>query len=216
MSNDYHITALLGGTFDPVHCGHLAIAEYLSTQWSLTDIQFIPCLLPPHRQPPQASAKQRLDMLKLAIAKHSGWIVNEIDYQRPPPSYMIDTLHLLRQQQPKISWCLILGMDAFAQFNHWRAWSDILNLVHLIVINRPGYELPAANWSQELLARAQIDSVNYFRSHLYGGILLANMPPSPVSATDIRKSYYANAGRKLYLPTSVAKYIEGHQLYKST
>lgn len=202
---------ILGGTFDPIHCGHLAIAEYLSAHGLLTQIQFIPCLLPPHRQPPQASPQQRLAMLELAIAGHPGWAVNPIDLERPGPSYMVDTLTLLRQRQPSTPWCLILGMDAFLHFDQWREWRRILTLAHLIVVNRPGFELPSADWGRELLAHSQVESFQHLTQSLAGKILLQEIPPSPLSATAIRLQ--SGAAPSQSLPPAVWQYIQQHHLY---
>ena len=80
------LQGVFGGTFDPIHCGHLAVAEYLFTHCPLAKIHFVPCLLPPHRQPPQASPQQRLAMVRLAIQDHPLWIADDIDLQRPGPS----------------------------------------------------------------------------------------------------------------------------------
>lgn len=208
-----HPIGVFGGTFDPIHAGHLAIAENLSTHIPLPNIQFIPCLQPPHREPPQANAEQRLDMVQLAIAGHSGWSANDIDLQRPGPSYMVDTLTLLRHQQPQTPWCLILGMDAFAELNHWREWERILKLAHLIVVNRPDFELPNEAWNQNLLAKSQVQSADYFFQHLSGGILLHEMPPSPISATAIRSELQLHHHTPVWLPPAVYEYIEQHGLY---
>lgn len=203
---------ILGGTFDPIHYGHLAIAEFLSTHCPLQQIQFVPCLLPPHRQPPQASPGQRLEMIRLAIANHPHWIANDIDFQRPGPSYMVDTLTILRQQLPQTPLCLILGMDAFMNFNQWHDWQKIMTLAHLIVVNRPGFKLPESEWGQTLLAQTQLHSGNDLTQSLAGGILLQEIPPSPISATTIRQ-HLPNLQNDV--PPPVAKYIQQNKLYSS-
>lgn len=206
----YRPIGILGGTFDPIHYGHLAIADYLSSHLPLEYLHFVPCLQPPHRTAPAASPEHRLAMLKLAIENHPNWIANDLDYQRLPPSYMVDTLTLLRKQQPKAAWCLILGMDAYAQFNRWHEWQKILTLAHLIVVNRPHHTLPTEKWSQDLLSRAQVNSADYFRSHAAGGVLLQDIPPSPICATAIRHDFKEYS---LWLPAKVREYIVMHHLY---
>ena len=203
---------IFGGAFDPIHCGHLAVAAYLSTHCPLTKIQFIPCLLPPHRSPLQASPQHRLAMIRLAIEGHSNWIANDIDFQRPGPSYMVDTLVLLKQRQPQTPWCLILGMDAFLHFNEWREWQKILTLAHLIVVNRPGFELPHENPLQALLAHQQIYSSQDLTQSMCGHILLQNIPPSPIAATHIRQRLVSNHPQN-DLPPAVLAYIQHHGLY---
>lgn len=208
---NYLAIGILGGTFDPTHQGHLNLAEYLLASCPLQEIQFIPCFDPPHRNPPKASAEHRLKMLRLAIQNHPHWKVNDMDYHRPSPSYMVDTLMLLREQQPDVSWCLILGMDAFLSFNQWREWKKILKLANLIVVNRPGYHLPNQGWQQDLLKDTQIKDPLELTQHLSGKILLRNIPPSSVNATDIRR-YFDTLGQ-LDLPPAVYQYIQDYHLY---
>ena len=205
------LQAVFGGTFDPIHYGHLAVAEYLFTHCPLTKIHFIPCLEPPHRQSPQASPADRLAMVRLAIADHPQWIADDIDLQRPGPSYMVETLSMLHQIHPPTSWCLILGMDAFDTFNTWREWQTILQLAHLIVVNRPGFQLPQQRWSQTLLMEQQVFDSQELTKAKAGNIFIANMPPSPISATDIRKRSLKDFSQAL--PADVSKYIQQHHLY---
>jgi len=203
---------ILGGTFDPIHRGHLAVAEYVFTHCPLAQIHFTPCLYPPHRRsPPQASPAQRLEMIHLAIADHPGWVANDIDFQRPAPSYMVDTLSQLHQQQPHTPWCLILGMDAFGHFNQWREWEKILTLAHLIIVNRPEFELPTEDWSRQLLAATRINHSHELTQSLAGRILILEMPPCPLSATEIRRQS-AQLNEK-DLPRLVLNYIRKYHLY---
>jgi nicotinate-nucleotide adenylyltransferase len=205
---------IFGGTFDPIHCGHLAVADYLTAHLPLAQIQFIPCLMPPHREPPQATPAQRLAMIRLAIQGHPQWVANDIDFQRSPPSYMVDTLTLLRRQQPQTPFCLILGMDAFLHFNQWRRWEDILTLSHLVIVNRPDFVLPAKHWSADLFARAQIQSAAELAHAIAGKILLQSIPPSPLSSTAIRSQ--PNLFSPDTLPPTVAHYIQQHHLYEKS
>ncbi len=208
---NYTTIGILGGTFDPVHQGHLSIAEYLLTNCHLKEIQFIPCFQPPHRRTPQASAQHRLKMLNLALQNHPFLVVNDIDYQRPGPSYMVDTLAILRQQQPYISWCLILGMDAFLSLNQWRQWEMLLKLANIIVVNRPGYSLPNEVWQRNLLIETQINDAKELPRHLCGKVLFIDVPPSRISATDIR--HYFNTLGQIDLPPAVYDYIQKNHLY---
>ncbi len=203
---------IFGGTFDPVHCGHLEIAEYLFTQLPFKAMHFIPCFLPPHRQTPIASPLHRLAMLKIAIDSHPEWMVDEIDFKRPGPSYMVDTLHLLRQAEPDTKWVLILGMDAYAKLPTWHQGQEILQLCHLLVVNRPGVETPREPWFLELSNKHEIFSADYLQTHKAGGILFYHVPPSQVSGTAIRyqiKHYH----QSIWLPPKVFEYIEANGLY---
>lgn len=172
------IKGIFGGTFDPIHCGHLEVAEYLSSRLPFSAIHFIPCFLPPHRQAPNASPEHRLTMIKIAISGHPQWIADDIDFKRRSPSYMVDTLKLLHRADPPTTWCLIVGMDAFAKFNGWHEWQEILKLCHLVVVNRPGFDKPKKKWTKELLAEHGVDSAEYFQHHSAGGILFYQIPPS--------------------------------------
>lgn len=207
------LIGILGGSFDPIHYGHLAVGEHVFRECALTQLQFIPCRLPPHRQKPQAGPEHRLEMTRLAIAGHPHWIVNDIDFQRPGPSYMLDTLRLLCKQQPSARWALILGMDAFSHFNEWYQWEKILTLAHLIIVNRPGYTPPA--WSQALLQDAQIKTAKELTLFFAGKILIEDMTPCPISSTDIRRQAELPILQD-YLPPTVLDYIHRHRLYLKT
>jgi nicotinate-nucleotide adenylyltransferase len=204
---------ILGGTFDPIHCGHLAVADYVGKHCPLEKIHFIPCLEPPHRFKPQASAPQRLEMIKLAIADHPQWLANDIDYHRPGPSFMVDTLRILREQQPITPWCLILGMDVFNSFNQWREWQNILSLCHLIVVNRPGFSLPKAPWTQDLMSKSVVTDPQQLTTSSSGQLLIMDMDPCDISATQIRHHQINNLEETV--PPAVFNYIKKHSLYNS-
>ena len=131
---------IYGGTFDPVHYGHLRPAMDVYEAFALDEIRFIPCGQPPHRTQPVASAQQRLAMLHRAIADNPVFKVDDREVSRAGPSYMIDTLHSLRTDMPEADLYLILGMDAFAGFDRWHRWQDILLLCKLIITHRPEFE----------------------------------------------------------------------------
>ena len=127
---------------------------------------------------------------------------------------MVDTLTLLHQSAPQTAWCLILGMDAFLAFNTWHEWQKILTLSHLIVINRPDFQLPQHKngWLQTLLTERQINDSQQLTHCQAGSVFIANMPPSPISATAIRTQIQTNWSAML--PPAVLKYIHQHQLYQ--
>jgi len=135
----HSLIGLLGGTFDPIHKGHINIATALMQQLDFAQVQFIPCQRSPHREQPIASAEDRLAMIKLAIEPYDRFTVNTIEIKKPGPSYTIDTLRSIHAEQPNKALCFILAMDAFAHFNQWRQWQEILNHCHLIVVNRPWF-----------------------------------------------------------------------------
>ena len=127
---------LLGGTFDPIHLGHLHLAQTLLTTLDFQAIHFIPCYQPVHRTTPQASALDRMKMVELAIQAQPGLIADPTEIKRQGPSYMIDTLKTLRAQFPSTPLALIFSSESFEHFFTWKDWQDFLKLCHIVVANR--------------------------------------------------------------------------------
>jgi len=133
-----NMIGLFGGTFDPVHDGHLRPALEIYSALELDEMRFIPAAQPPHRQTPQASASQRRDMLELALADQPGFVLDDRELRREGPSYMIDTLISLRADLGSARpMCLILGQDAFAGLDSWHRWQELLDLAHIVIAQRP-------------------------------------------------------------------------------
>ena len=135
---------ILGGTFDPVHFGHLRPALDVQQTLGVEKVWLLPCGLPPHRARPGLSAAQRLELLELAIDAEDGLAIDGRELQRDGPSYMVDTLESLRVEAGEQPVCLALGVDALAQLDSWHRWRDILSLCHLVVMQRPGGQWPKA------------------------------------------------------------------------
>jgi len=204
---------ILGGTFDPLHNAHLAIADYVLKKLNFQEIRFIPCSKPPHRPSPKASAEDRLMMLKLATQNNPQFIVDDRELKRNDLSYSVDTLNSLRQELGQQPFCFILGEDAFAKFNEWKDWKTVLTLTHLIVINRPDTALPDTAWLQNLLKQHQIHNSNLLSSKPAGFIYQLKLPPMTVSATQIRKQLISHQLSLTDLPEAVADYIQKNKLY---
>lgn len=208
--------ALFGGTFDPIHQGHVQSAIELKQQLSLDELRLVPCHLPPHRVTPGCTSQQRLAMVKLAIA-NTGLMVDDCELRRNQLSYSIDTLASLRSQlgqQVSLSW--VMGTDAFAGFDRWHRWQDFLALGHLVVIKRPGEKLPEAGAVAELIMQYQADCVDVLHQQAAGSIVFVSLTPYPVSATDIRamlSGQQDSAKLKHSMATAVLDYIQTHQLY---
>lgn len=128
--------AIFGGTFDPIHLGHLRLLIELQEKYKFKSIRLIPCKNPVFKKSPLASLKHRLAMLKLAIKDQPGFVVDESELKRTGPSYMIDTLADLQEKMPKEKFTLILGSDAFEEFSRWRCPEDILTIAQLLVVPR--------------------------------------------------------------------------------
>jgi nicotinate-nucleotide adenylyltransferase len=133
---------ILGGTFDPIHFGHLRTALELCDALNLAQVRLIPCYQPVHRKLPAASPQQRLAMVKEAIAGEPALQVDTCEIDRQGPSYTIDTLQILSKNFPNTPLCMIMGIDALLSFSSWHRWEEILTLSHLIVAHRPQYQLP--------------------------------------------------------------------------
>lgn len=205
--------ALLGGTFDPIHNGHLAIAHAVYQQLKPQEIRFIPCYQPAHRIAPIASPEDRLAMVKLAIKDENDFVVDDREIQRQGPSYMIDTLQSLQKEFPGKPLCLILSTDAFANFQHWHRWQEILNYCHLIVTQRPGYILPNNTELLNFLAQHKTTDIKKLAEKLAGYIFLLNFTGPDISATAIRKKISEKIMSENLLPTAVWEYIKKEKLY---
>lgn len=183
---------LLGGTFDPIHEGHLTIAKKALEMLSLDHIEFIPCFLPPHRSAPQASVKDRLAMLQSAIQDHQKFFINDMEIKRKGVSYTIDTLMELHRLHPDFIFYLIIGADEFSQFHTWKNNTGILKLVHLVVVRRNDIHLDVSNKNVTVL----------------------DMEPIFISASHIQEKIASGEKNITGLPKVVEQYIQKHHLYR--
>lgn len=204
---------ILGGTFDPIHNGHIQIAEIILKTLQLERIEFIPSFQPPHRHQPIASAADRLAMVKLAIQSHPNFHANEIEIAREGISYSVDTLTALRKQIPDQPLCFILGADAFSAFHRWHEWRKIASLVHLIIVDRPSAEPPSDPEIQTLLHENQTRNLTDLQKNIAGKIYYLDNSLIDISATKIR--YAIQSGEKDIrgLDKAVQNYIIDHNIY---
>ncbi|MCK9532655.1 MAG: nicotinate-nucleotide adenylyltransferase [Gammaproteobacteria bacterium] len=211
---------LFGGTFDPVHFGHLRPALECLVALGLPELRLIPSAMPPHRAAPVASPEQRLAMLRLAAADQPGFVVDARELQRPGPSYTVDTLRELRAELGDARpLCLLLGTDAFLGLPSWHHWQALPELAHLVVMHRPGFPREAlAERADEavraLLAARQLASPTDLHGRPAGGIWLQPVTALDISATAIRASIGAGGSARYLLPDAVWRYIEQNGLYR--
>jgi nicotinate-nucleotide adenylyltransferase len=210
--------AILGGTFDPVHYGHLRLAADVRTALALPEIRLVPAGDPPHRTPPVASARDRVAMLELALPEFPGLVLDTREIARGGKSYAIDTLAELRQENPAASLALLVGADAFRGLPAWHRWRELFDLAHLVVVPRP--EVPLDDLPGPLAGewRARITSdPRVLRSRIGGSIYLQPVTAQPVSSTAIRDALAgggaATARIAGLLPAAVLAYIESKRLY---
>lgn len=210
--------ALLGGTFDPVHFGHLRIATETATALKLPEVRLIPSKTPVHRTRPGASETQRLDMLRLAVATAPGLGADDRELTRDTPSYTALTLDSLRAEFPLRPLIWLIGVDAFLHIQTWFQWPRLFDLAHFVVLNRPGYAVSqvltpalADVWQGRLTREAAA-----LAGTTHGRIYLHTVTPQAISATDIRNRIATgadDAALHSLLPAPVLAYIRAHQLY---
>ncbi|MBW8190715.1 nicotinate-nucleotide adenylyltransferase [Neiella marina] len=205
---------LLGGTFNPIHNGHLELATYVQRRLGLDVMQLLPNHVPPHKETPMVNAKHRLAMVNAAIANYTQLDVNPIELARSQPSYSVDTLLTIRQQQPDNAIYFVMGMDSFASLSQWSRWQQLLDLCHLVICQRPGDAIPTKGIEAELLAQHQKSGISELNGKLSGHILCLNNPLWPVSSTQIRQHLSHGTIDLDLLPESVVQYIANHQLYR--
>lgn len=211
------LVGILGGTFDPIHHGHLRMAEDLADALKLDEVRFIPSASPPHKQSPNTSAKNRCEMVKLAIASNPRFMLDDRELRREGASYTIDTLLSLREELgEQTALCLIMGSDAFAEFDSWHRWQEILQYCHLVLVERPNIQLGNALRAelQSLLGDHYAESPEKLRASPAGHIHIERITALDISATAIRKNLLADRSIRYLLPDPVIDYIEKQQLYE--
>lgn len=205
--------AIFGGTFDPIHIGHLRSAIEVREALACDELRFIPCHQPPHRAEPSANSAQRLHMLELAIAEEPGLAVDAREIRRDGPSYTIDTLTELRAEiGAKSALHLIIGMDAFAELHTWRRWQELLRFANIVVMQRPDSLLPQHGPVADLL-RAQRVELSEVKTKSSGAIAIVQLTPLPISATAIRALIRAQRSPRYLLPDGVWEFIRTNRLY---
>jgi len=217
MSDNQPLQAFFGGTFDPVHYGHLRPAEVLATRVGLQKITLMPNNVPPHRPQPEASAAQRIAMLKLAIADNPLFDIDLREMQRDTPSYTFDTLAALRTERGvKQPLAFIIGQDSLLTLSTWHRWRELLGLCHLLVCKRPGYDhklesVDMRHW----LEQHQVDTAAMLHREAAGRIFMADTPLTAISASEIRHRRHHGESCEDLLPAAVLAFIDDEGLYRN-
>ena len=205
---------ILGGTFDPVHNGHIACADYVQRECGLDTVRLMPCHLPPHRATPGVSAEQRAAMVQLAIAGYPKLALERLELDKQSPSYTVDSLQLLHQREPDSRFYFIIGMDSLCYFRQWKNWQRVLQLAHLLVCERPGYQATEGD-APFLLQQYGVADIAVLQQSTAGGILLLDNPLFAISATDIRRQLQQHSTAGSALDPAVLNYIQLQQLYQA-
>lgn len=205
---------IFGGSFDPIHYGHLRPALELLHALSLDHIRFIPAGQPPHRGAPRASAELRLAMVKAAVADEPRFQVDERELLRATPSYTVDTLAELRREFPGAVLVLIVGMDAFLGFPSWHRWREIFDLSHVAVAHRPGWVLQSEGALAEVLQGRLSMNAGEALSAPAGRVLMLPVTQLEISSTRVRELAAGGGDIRYLLPEAVRTLIQKSNCYR--
>jgi nicotinate-nucleotide adenylyltransferase len=206
------IKGIFGGTFDPVHYGHLRVAIEILDAFALEEVRLMPCGIPPHQKTLKTSNEQRLAMLRLGLGIRTPLKIDDREIRRAGASYTVDTLQELKAEFPDHNLAWILGADAFLHFTTWRQWEKILELAHLIVARRPNFTLPEGADSTLLLAARQGDIADLHQESA-GRIALFSVTQLDISSSKIRQLLENGQDSRYLLPNSVLDFIQKQGLY---
>lgn len=210
---------LLGGTFDPVHYGHLRLAEEAREALDLAEVRWIPAGHPPLRQLPRVAAAHRLEMVKRAVSGNPAFTVDDAETRAAEPSYTVTTLERLRAGQGSRPLVLLMGADAFLGLAAWHRWRELFALAHIGVATRPGFELSVEDLPPEVAAACagRIDGgPDALAKSPAGRVVQFSMTPLAISASLLRAQLAAGSSVRYLLPDPVAEYIDRHHLYRAT
>jgi len=208
---------ILGGTFDPIHFGHLRPAEEVLHGLDLEEIRFIPAAHPPHRGAPGAGAEHRLRMVELAVAGRPGLHVDEREIRMGGPSYTVRTLESVRREIGSRGLCLLMGSDAFGELESWHEWWRLPELAHMVVIARPGWPAPCADEDLPQWARPRICRQPGLLARKSAGLVMfQDVSPQDISASRIRALIAQGQCVEGMVPTPVWEYIRQNRLYGYT
>lgn len=216
IANPAELIAYFGGTFDPIHYGHLRPVSALAAEIGVTRIILMPNNVPPHREQPEASAQQRKRMAELAIADRPLFTVDDRELQRLTPSYTIDTMEMIRAEMgSEIPLAFIIGQDSLLTLHTWHRWQCLLDVCHLLVCARPGYRtaLDTAE-QQDWLEAHRVENAADLHAQPQGLIYLAHTPLVTLSATDIRQRRQNDQPCDDLVPPAVLQFMDAHGLYR--
>jgi len=205
---------IYGGTFDPIHHGHLRLALEVCDALGVAGIHLVPCHIPPHRGDTGADSRQRLELIRLAVAGESALQIDDRELQRAGASYTADTLRQLREELgPEQPLVMVVGTDAFAAFDRWREWQQIPELAHIVVVRRPGADLPKGGEAEKLVEARRADSAQALHQTPCGLVLELDPPLLDISATGIRERIADGRSPRYLVPDPVWRTIQSQGLY---
>jgi nicotinate-nucleotide adenylyltransferase len=204
---------IFGGTFDPIHYGHLRTAFEMLQALRFDEVRFMPCGNPPHRGKTYADAELRLEMVRVATEGQHGFVVDDRELRRDGPSYSVDTLATLRNEFPLRPIALMIGMDAFLGLPKWYQWREILQLAHIVVAHRPGWRAPDIGPLGELLADRGTHRIGDLHQAKSGHIFIHDVTQLEISSTEIRELVAVGRDPRFLMPDSVRDVIDRSGCY---
>jgi nicotinate-nucleotide adenylyltransferase len=204
---------IFGGTFDPIHYGHLRTAFEMLQALRFDEVRFMPCGNPPHRGKTYADAELRLEMVRVATEAQHGFVVDDRELRRDGPSYSVDTLATLRNEFPLRPIALMIGMDAFLGLPKWYQWREILQLAHIVVAHRPGWRAPDIGPLGELLADRGTHRIGDLHQAKSGHIFIHDVTQLEISSTEIRELVAVGRDPRFLMPDTVRDVIEKSGCY---
>ncbi len=198
---------LFGGTFDPIHYGHLRTAFELWQSLGLEEVRFMPTGSPPHRDQTYAAAEHRVAMVRAAVAGQPAFVVDDREVRRSGVSYSVDTLTELRAEHPDRSLCLLLGMDAFLGLPNWHRWRELLDLAHIVVAHRPGWKAPTQGPLGEVMVDRGTGGIRDLHEKPAGRIYVRAVTQLEISSTELRQLIVAGQDPRYLVPEEVRRLI---------
>jgi nicotinate-nucleotide adenylyltransferase len=213
MSAEKAPIGILGGTFDPVHHGHLRLGMELACDLRLAQVRFVPNGRPPHRDQPSATPSQRAKWIRVATADEPLLTLDDRELRRDGNSYMVDTLASLRADFPGHPLCLIMGRDVFAKLPSWHEWQGLFDYAHIVLVDRPGLTAEMARQAADEFAKRASDDTGDLHRHPAGVIYSYAPPPLAISASRIRNLIAAGSSPRYLLPAAVLADIMDCRIY---
>ena len=210
---------MLGGTFDPVHCAHLRLAEELADGIGLSKVRFIPTGAPPHRGTPRVIGVHRMEMVRLAIAGNPRFEADDREIRRQGICYTFDTLNEMRAELGDRPLCLLMGSDAFSALTTWHRWEELFDLAHIVIAHRPGFSLQQLQSSlpgplRKIYLQRLAASTGILRRDSAGAVYAREITALDIAATQIRGLLAGGGSARYLVPDAVLDYIETNRLYK--
>ncbi|AOE50786.1 nicotinate-nucleotide adenylyltransferase [Kangiella sediminilitoris] len=204
---------ILGGTFDPVHFGHLRMTQEMLNRFPDANVSLMPAAYPPHRPEPGATPRQRIEMLERVLKQYPELKVDSRELSRPEPSYSVVTLKEIRREVGNDCLVFLMGADAFAKIDEWYQWQELIELTNILVVGRPSSEIPTAGTVATFYRQHALNDVMQLPSYSHGKVGFCQMPQLDISSSYIREQINQGFSPRFLLPDDILDYMYQHGLY---